>query len=688
MRGKFVTIFLGLLGLLVAATVFRVDQVLFADKLGWSEAQARVQVGAVSEALQSELRLVRETLELSWPQISNDERDFAKDKPYSRFQMIAALAQSPTGEWSLEEKYFLEGSAAKIWAPNYSVLALRQLEAKNISIGGTAVLSVLDPSRKIYFLIVSRTPQGWLAALAGPELFQGAVDRQKGNLGQVYAVNSLGQTLGHTVHEYVGSLLTDDPLVADLMNSAGGSGSGMFKSAQGPVQGLYEQVPNSNVFVVVSTQVSQILGNRKEVQIQLILLGLGFALVGSAVILALGKPSVKKETGPIIPKNVLPAPSAPNPAGLQNERREAYSKAAAGLAHELRGPLLSLLGQARLLREHTDDDQLASELKKIEEGAREAHGTLHKMLTFAGEKDEPVVETSVTEVFKRTLRMMEAKFRAKHIQLQTDFASDLPLIAGQPLMLARAFEQILLNAIESMDRSLEKKLSIRAVFENERVVLRIQDSGSGIARENVGQVFDPFFSTKSKAEHSGLGLSLALGVVKGSGGDIQVHSESGKGTTVEVTFNPNADLDAMTTEQQSTSSPAAPAQMPAEQNLSKQQVQATVSAPDADLPAVLNEKLMQRTLDMIDRLDELQEPFVDHKMQVPFAPAKPNDQSHETFEQARDHAEMSSGRASSHEDFMKFTAKLDKPKSTKPSRARQKRLLEVPTQVRRPGERT
>lgn len=711
MRGKFVTIFLGLLGLLVAAVVFRVDQVLFADKLDWSESQARVQVGAVSESLQSELRLVRETLELAWPQIQAEKKDYPAGKPYSRFQMIGTLSQSASGEWSLGEKFFLEGSSVKSWATNYSVLALRQLNAKNIPVGGSGVLSILDPSRRIYFLVVNRVNSGWLAALVGPELFQGAVDRQKGSLGQVYAVNSLGQTLGHTTPEYVGSLLTDDPLVADLMKSESGAGAGMFKTAQGPVQGLYEQVPNSNVYVVVSTKLSQILGNRKEVQIQLILLGLGFALVGSAVILAVSKPSAPKTMPSAIPTSVMPAPvtkPALNAApGADNERREAYSKAAAGLANELRGPLLSLLGQARLLRENTSDEHLAQELKKLEEGAREAHGTVHKMLTFAGEKDEPLVETSIAEVLKRTIRVLDSKISGKGIEVLTNVQADAPLIKGQPLMLSRAFEQILLNAIEAMERSLERKLFVELLTdENGDIRVKIRDTGSGIAPENVVQVFDPFFSTKNKNDHSGLGLSLALGVVKGSGGDIQVHSDSGKGTTVDITFKKDAEIAPSTSADPAprasslppTSSPFAPRDKQGE-------TAAVTAAAETELPGVLNEKLMQRTLDMIDRLDELNEPFVDKRLEVPTVKSRPDLESEDSFsfggpagasqnesiEFSPDNqlnADGSNASGSSQEDFMKFTAKIDKPKSLKPSRARQERLLEADVHVRRPGERT
>ena len=89
----------------------------------------------------------------------------------------------------------------------------------------------------------------------------------------MYLVNLKAQALGHTVPEYVGSLLSEDPLVASLIKAGSSSGSGFFKNLKGQeIQGMYERVGATNVFAVISTPMQELLKNREGIRWQLILL--------------------------------------------------------------------------------------------------------------------------------------------------------------------------------------------------------------------------------------------------------------------------------------------------------------------------------------------------------------------------------------------------------------------------------
>jgi signal transduction histidine kinase len=696
MRARLLIIVLGLLGLFSAAIVFRVDQMLFSDKLNWGEAQARAQMGALTETLNAEIKSARQTLELAWPQVSAAKKDYGKGWPYSRFLMMGQLAKATTGEWTVEPKYFLVDSPAHSWAPSYATLALRKLNEGQIPVGGTAIFALLDPSRKTHLLLVTRTPTQWLAALTGPEFFQAAMDRQKGLVSTYSVVNSVGQTLGHTIPEYIGSLLTEDPVVADLMRNESGAGSGIFQTAQGQVQGFYEQVPQTNVYVVASTPMSELLGNRKDVRWQLVLMGLGFSFVGFALIMFMIR---DREANP--PPVARPAPAAAptvssaGASGGENERLQAYTRAASSLAHELRAPLLSLLGRSRLLRENISDAKIQKELMKIEEGAREAHGTLHKLLTFAGEKEEPAVPTSLSEVIQRTLFLVQDRLKERGIDVEIQI-EEVPLIHGQPTLLVKAFEQILQNSIEAMDRVLTKKLTVSLKNTEQGPRIHVIDTGEGITAGNLNHIFDPFFTTRASQQHSGLGLSLALGIVRGCGGQIVVNSTPGQGTQVEVQFPPDRfSAIGPSGEGEKRAPEVLPDPLQQEAADLVKDTSTPPTAPPSGLPEVLNDQMLNKTLDMIDRLDDLPEPFAANDgppaepppFHPPKAPPAPGAEAPEAGESAESSAVDGADSASlSHEDFMKFTAKIDKPNIN--LRKKAKRLLDVPAEIRKPGERS
>lgn len=691
MRAKLLILFLGLLGLFVAVTAFRVDQLLVDDKLAWNEAQSRAQMGALSEAVRADLNSARDTLELAWPQLAPLKKDYPKGHPYSKFQMMGTLTKSG-GDWNFDDKLYIEGSSVRSWAASYAVLALKGLKDSQIPVNGSAVLALLDPSRKVYFLVVTRTPSRWIAGVTGPEIFQRAMDRQKGQVSSVFAVNAIGQALAHTVPEYVGSLLGDDPVVKDLLHSEAGAGSGVFSGPHGQVQGFYEQLPQSNVFVVVSTPVDELMASRKDVRWQVLLLGIGFGMIGVAVLLMLTRNlsiAGSSVAAPILGGKASKPSVEAGAAGVI--RMQAYTRVAASLAHELKGPMLSLLGRTRLLRESATDPEMQQSLSKIEDRAREAYGTLHKLLTFAGEKEEAPAPTLLDDLLRRTLKMLAPRIQERGIRLETKF-QNVPPIQAPPALLVKAFEQVILNSMESMDRSLKKNMSIEleAVPEGARIV--VQDSGDGIQAKDLEHIFDPFFTTRAGSGHSGLGLSLALGIVRESGGKMRAESALGQGTRMEILFPKEVSESEVGAAAESAVAsdasdlPRTPRSTPSTPNLQ------TPEKP-ADLPEVLNDRLMERAFDMIDHLDEVGGPFK-APPQAPPAPAKasageqPSDDERTAIldgDSAAQPPPPPSGPASSggHEDFMNFTAKIDKPKAPPPKK--KNRLLDLGTEVRRPG---
>lgn len=689
MRTKSVFIFLALVTVLVAAVVFRVDQLLFADKLGTSEAQNRAQVGAVAESVQSELKLFRETLAMNWNRLQTEKKEDHTQNFAPKMLMVASLKRAASGEWNLESPVYFQGTQVKSWATHYSILALKQLDQKLIESGGTVVLSLLDPNRVPYFLVLNKSAQGQILAVLSPaDFFRSPIERQKGSQGSLFVVNSIGQTIGHSTPEYVGSLMTEDPLVADLMSSENGAGSGLFKSGQETVQGLYERVGGTNLYVVVSTPLAKILANRKSVQWQIILFGVGFALIGGALIYAWSGSSNSNK-----PLHQVVTSQQSQNSNSAVDRHQVYAQAASGLAQELRGPILSLLGQAHLLRESITDEHVLNELKKIEEGARDMSGTLQKLQSFAGSQDEGFQDLNLPLAIRTCVKSFEPVLKQKGIELSLNLSEQDLWVRTQPQMLDQVVRQVLTNSVEALERHVEKQIFVDLLPANSEgiIELKVRDTGPGLSEDESARVFDPFYTTKTKSDHSGLGLSLALGVLRASGGDIRLTSTLGLGTEVVIVI-PQKQKNKVSDEQTLNTNAFVPKVSLPHFELSRAEapVVADNLNPEAQLPAVLNDRLMQRTFDMIDHLDEIPEPIVTDKLIAPLAPtAKSSDLG---IDEAKALPESLTELAPpppppSKSAGAKIKSKIDKPSLiAKPKSSRLMTLLGREVSVRRPGE--
>ncbi|MFH1860248.1 MAG: ATP-binding protein, partial [bacterium] len=118
------------------------------------------------------------------------------------------------------------------------------------------------------------------------------------------------------------------------------------------------------------------------------------------------------------------------------------------------------------------------------------------------------------------------------IEIEKDFAADLPLIPADLSKLSQVFVNLFRNATEAMGEVKSKKLKVKSEAREEVVQISISDTGKGIPSENLHRIFDPFFTTKSG--DVGLGLAICQRIIEAHKGGIEVKSEVGKGTTFVV----------------------------------------------------------------------------------------------------------------------------------------------------------
>ncbi len=295
MRSNIIAIFLLVVVTALTAIYWKVDQDFFSEKLIWNEVQSRSQLSALTRSVQSELEGFSQVLDLTLPGLRDSKKDYDHDQVYSNFQMIGTLSEQ-NSEIRIDQKYFLEGTTVKTWAPTYISLALQGMHLTSES--QNFLLTILDPKRRAWILFVttSRVTQKQYAAILSSDAMQGIIDRQKGQMATLSILNGKTQVLGHTTSEYIGSLLKEDPLAQELIKTGNGSGSGLFESQGERVHGFYEQVEGTNLFVTVETPLRLLMADREKIKTKFVFMGLGISLLGVAMLMLLGGSSALSQT--------------------------------------------------------------------------------------------------------------------------------------------------------------------------------------------------------------------------------------------------------------------------------------------------------------------------------------------------------------------------------------------------------
>ena len=226
---------------------------------------------------------------------------------------------------------------------------------------------------------------------------------------------------------------------------------------------------------------------------------------------------------------------------MESDRLAAVGELVAGVAHEVNNPLSSISAFAQLLLR--DGGLTASQRDSIEVIRSEtlrASQVVKDLLAFARRSEVTREPLDLGGLLSRTLRLRGYQLTSNRIELQTDFATELPAVVGDPRQLQQVFFNLVTNAVQAMASQNGGTLSVSARREGENVVVEVSDSGPGIPEAARAHIFEPFFTTKGEGEGTGLGLSVSYGIVASHGGTIEVAGTSERGTTFRVTL-PAAD---------------------------------------------------------------------------------------------------------------------------------------------------
>ncbi len=217
---------------------------------------------------------------------------------------------------------------------------------------------------------------------------------------------------------------------------------------------------------------------------------------------------------------------------------------AAGVAHEINNPINGIINYAQILLNQAAEGGRESDIsgRIIKEGDRIA-GIVRSLLSFARERKEGMTSVDVRTILGETLVLTETQIRKDGIHLAVDLPHDLPRITANPQQLQQVFLNLISNARYALNQKFagadtDKRMtvSVRVAGADEGPMMRFvfEDSGTGIPRNIMERVMNPFFSTKPSGQGTGLGLSISHGIVKNHLGKITIESEYGRFTRVVI----------------------------------------------------------------------------------------------------------------------------------------------------------
>jgi two-component system, NtrC family, sensor kinase len=223
---------------------------------------------------------------------------------------------------------------------------------------------------------------------------------------------------------------------------------------------------------------------------------------------------------------------------LQKEKLASLGQLAAGVAHEINNPLGSVLLYADILCRDTpaDDHQRRDDLQMIIKEATRCKTIVTDLLNFSRQKRVLAQKTDLAALLQTIIAEASQKPSHARISLSAEIDPALPEIEADPLQLNQVFLNLMNNAVDAMPDGGSLILRAQKGPQPGFVTVQVQDTGTGISKENMSKLFTPFFTTKPIGTGTGLGLAIAYGIVKMHQGQISVHSVVGQGTTFTITL--------------------------------------------------------------------------------------------------------------------------------------------------------
>ncbi len=232
----------------------------------------------------------------------------------------------------------------------------------------------------------------------------------------------------------------------------------------------------------------------------------------------------------------------------QAQKMEAVGSLAGGIAHDFNNVLFPIIGYTELIMEDVpEESKTRRNLNRILQAANRAKDLVQQILAFSRQAEKERRPVQIQSIVKEAGKLLRSSI-PKNIEIRQEIEEDCRPVMADPVQIHQVVMNLCTNAYHSMREKggvLEVSLMEEEIggddlkadlglFPGSYLKLTVSDTGHGMDKAVMSRIFDPYFTTKAPDEGTGMGLSVVHGIVKGHGGEIEVHSEPKKGTTFHV----------------------------------------------------------------------------------------------------------------------------------------------------------
>ncbi len=229
---------------------------------------------------------------------------------------------------------------------------------------------------------------------------------------------------------------------------------------------------------------------------------------------------------------------------LQSDRLASLGQLSASVAHEINNPLSGVLNLSMLMQRMLKEDgippnrleEFRKYLGQVTNETARVGRIVSDLLAFSRRSKPQRAAADLNKVVSMTLSVAQHKMKLSDVAVETDLREDLPPVHCDASQIQQVALNLLLNAAEATQSKSERRVKVSTSARDGRALLTVSDNGEGIPQENLAKIFDPFFTTKPEGRGVGLGLAVSYGIVEAHGGDLEVESRVGEGTTFTVSL--------------------------------------------------------------------------------------------------------------------------------------------------------
>jgi len=227
---------------------------------------------------------------------------------------------------------------------------------------------------------------------------------------------------------------------------------------------------------------------------------------------------------------------------LQNDRLASLGQLAASVAHEINNPISGVLNLSMLMQRIVREDgippgrveEVRRYLSQVAGETARVGRIVSDLLAFSRRSKPQSSQADLNAIVRTTVSLVAHKLELANVKVDLDLADRLPALRCDASQIQQVVMNLVLNGAEAIKGGGSVSVSTAADPTHEALVLAVRDTGGGVPPEMLGKIFDPFFTTKEEGKGVGLGLAVVYGIVEAHGGEIEVDSSVGKGSTFRV----------------------------------------------------------------------------------------------------------------------------------------------------------